>query len=342
MKMAWKEIKKNKLRYLILGSIIFLIALLTLIISGLANGLSKDNASLIQNLPEGTYYLEESADERHTFSSISSSFKETFESEVQDGMLFSIQMGEIVDGDDQSYGIAYTTASNSDYFPDVNPGEIILDRSLHEEELQVGDTVTSAAWDGELIISGFTEHEKYSHSPVGFIHFEDYGEIYQTDDFQIAYTEDNGFEFNNYSSFDESAFLDTIPSYSAEQLSLNMIIIFLYIISGLLFAIFFYMINVQKLGTFGILKAIGIKTSQLFIMMWLQMLMITSAALGTAVIMTQLFDMFAPSNMPFSITGEMLLVTSSLFTLIGLAGVTLSGIQIKQVAPIEAITQGGV
>lgn len=47
MKMAWKEMKKYKLRYTILGSIIFLISLLTLSISGLANGLSQDNLSLI-------------------------------------------------------------------------------------------------------------------------------------------------------------------------------------------------------------------------------------------------------------------------------------------------------
>lgn len=71
MKMAWKEMKKNKLRYTILGSIVFLISLLTFIISGLANGLSQDNASLIKNLPDGTFYMEEEADETYSFSSLS-------------------------------------------------------------------------------------------------------------------------------------------------------------------------------------------------------------------------------------------------------------------------------
>src|SRR5690625_6091647 len=65
-------------------------------------------------------------------------------------------------------------------------------------------------------------------------------------------------------AFSNKDFLNTIPSYSAEQLSLNMIVWFLVVISGMLFGIFFYMMNVQKVGLYGILKAIGVKTSTLF------------------------------------------------------------------------------
>lgn len=342
MKMAWKEIMKYKMRYFILGAIIFLIALLTLIISGLANGLSADNASLIQNMPDGTYYLEEEADENHSFSHISDDFTEEFNTENSDGMLFSIQMGELIDDNDQSYGITYVTADNDNYFPGIQQGEIILDSSLQEDGFEAGDTVTTTGWEGELTISGFADQEKFSHSPVGFINFEDYKAMYQTDDYQIAYTENEGFEYNQYQSFDSHQFLNTIPSYSAEQLSLNMITVFLYVISTLLFAIFFYMINVQKLSTFGILKAIGMKTRSLFIMMWIQMLLITLTSYVLAASVTFLFSVISPDGMPFTITGSMLLMTGILFIVIGFAGVTVSGVQIKRVEPIEAITKGGM
>jgi putative ABC transport system permease protein len=49
MNIAWKEIKKNKAKYIILGSIIFLVSFLTFIISGL----TQDNAALIKDLPIG-------------------------------------------------------------------------------------------------------------------------------------------------------------------------------------------------------------------------------------------------------------------------------------------------
>src|SRR5690625_2163898 len=70
MNMAWKEIKKSKSRFIILGSIVFLVSLLTLIISGLANGLSQDNAALIKDMPEGTFYMEDDADETYNLSKV--------------------------------------------------------------------------------------------------------------------------------------------------------------------------------------------------------------------------------------------------------------------------------
>lgn len=55
MNLEWKEMRKNKIRFLILGSIVFLVSFLTFIVSGLANGLSQDNAALIKDLPDGQF-----------------------------------------------------------------------------------------------------------------------------------------------------------------------------------------------------------------------------------------------------------------------------------------------
>src|SRR5690625_3471292 len=129
MKMAWKEMKKYKMRYTILGSIIFLISLLTLSISGLANGLSQDNAALIKNMPEGTFYMEDSAEENYSFSSLSKEQINDLRNVDRDATLFSVQMGEFTDADDQKQSLAYVSASNAEYFPEVEPGEIVLDQS---------------------------------------------------------------------------------------------------------------------------------------------------------------------------------------------------------------------
>src|SRR5690606_25437353 len=134
----------------------------------------------------------------------------------------------------------------------------------------------------------------------------------------------------------------TIPSYNAEQMSLNMIVWFLVVISGMLFAIFFYMMNVQKIGLYGILKAIGIKTSRLFIMMWTQMLFITVIALIMSITLSQVFNIIAPEGMPFHLTFATTAQLSIVFLIIGFIGATLSGIQIKKIEPLHAIQQGEV
>lgn len=50
MFLAIRELKHAKSRFALIGLIMVLVACLTLIVSGLANGLSGDNASAIQNM----------------------------------------------------------------------------------------------------------------------------------------------------------------------------------------------------------------------------------------------------------------------------------------------------
>src|SRR5690625_1542028 len=118
--------------------------------------------------------------------------------------------------------------------------------------------------------------------------------------------------------------------------------IFLVVISGMLFGIFFYMMNVQKIGLYGILKAIGMKTSKLFQMMWTQMLIITTIALALSIGLSQLFSSIAPEGMPFHLTLATTGQLAVIFFIIGFLGATLSGLQIKNVQPLQAIQQGEV
>src|SRR5699024_1477181 len=121
-------------------------------------------------------------------------------------------------------------------------------------------------------------------------------------------------------AFSNKDFLNTIPSYSAEQMSLNMIVWFLVVISGMLFAIFFYMMNVQKIGLYCILKSSGVKTGSLFGMMWVQMLFITVIALVLSVGLSQVFAIIAPDGMPFSLTPPTTVQLSIIFVIIGFIG----------------------
>lgn len=340
MKMAWKEMKKNKLRYTILGSIVFLISLLTFIISGLANGLSQDNASLIKNLPDGTFYMEEEADETYSFSSLSEEQQQEITEEQPETTFLSIQMGNFIDTADKQRSVAYVAATDSTHFPEVNTGDVILDASLEEEGIAVGDEITNEQWEQTLTVAGFVEHEKYSHSPAAFINPDDFQAFFHTDSMQLAFITGDAPAFEDLQAFSNSEFLNTIPSYSAEQMSLNMIVIFLLVISGMLFAIFFYMINVQKLGIYGILKALGVKTGKLFQMMWAQMLIISVVSLILSIVISQAFQVLAPSGMPFHLTWQATILLSLVFIIIGFIGATLSGIQIKRVEPMQAIQQG--
>ncbi|MBP2240779.1 putative ABC transport system permease protein [Cytobacillus eiseniae] len=344
MNIGWKEMKKNKGKFLILGSIVFLVSLLTFIISGLASGLSQDNAALIKDLPNGSFYMSEDAEETYNLSRIDSSTQERLLNKEEDAVALSIQMGFLNEEAGKQRSVAFVTATDSTFFPHVKRGEIVLDRSLQEEGVKIGDTLTNNQYNGQFIVKGFVDQKKYSHAPVAFIHMRDYQDMYRALEMQFVFVPDGELShvIAGLQLFSKKDFLNTIPSYSAEQMSLNMIVWFLVVISGMLFAIFFYMMNVQKMGLYGILKAIGVKTNALFKMMWTQMMVITVMALCLSIAISQVFTQIAPNGMPFHLTMETTIQLSIIFLVIGFIGATLSGIQIKKVEPLQAIQQGEV
>lgn len=340
--MAWKEIVKSKSRFIILGSIVFLVSLLTFMISGLANGLSQDNAALIKDMPEGTFYMNEDADETYNLSKIDEATEDEIIKEDGEATALSIQMGFVNDSEDKQHSVAFVTATNPGLFPKVADGEVILDESLKDKGIEVGDKLTNNQLSKDLVVIDFVEQQKFSHAPVAFINPINYQEMYRVMEMQMMFVpgQDELRSMKGLQGFSNKDFLNTIPSYSAEQLSLNMIVWFLVVISGMLFGIFFYMMNVQKIGLYGILKAIGVKTSTLFQMMWTQMLVITSIALALSIGISQLFSSIAPEGMPFHLTLTSTSQLAIVFFIIGFIGATLSGIQIKNVQPLQAIQQG--
>lgn len=130
--------QKNKAKFLILGSIIFLVSFLTFIISGLANGLSKDNAALIKNLPDGQFYMTKEAEETYNLSSIDRSVQESVLNEYKDAVAFSIGMGFVNDERDKQRSVSFVTSTDSKLFPNLNKGEVILDSSLKKKESKLG------------------------------------------------------------------------------------------------------------------------------------------------------------------------------------------------------------
>jgi putative ABC transport system permease protein len=344
MNIAWKEMKKNKVRFLILGSIVFLVSFLTFIVSGLANGLSQDNAALIKDLPDGYFYMTKDANQTYSLSRIDRGVQEQILCKHKDAAAFSIQMGFLNDRHGKQHSVAFVSSAGSGVFNNVNKGEIILDRSLKNDDLKTGDTLANDQYNGEFMVKAFVQHSKYSHAPVAYINMDDYKEMYRINEMQLIFIpgKDGAPRFAGLQAFTKDQFLSTISSYKAEQMSLNMIIWFLVVISGLLFAIFFYMMNVQKIGLYGILKAIGVKTSALFKIMWTQMVLITVSALSISITLSQIFNKVTPKGMPYSLSPRTIAQLSFVFLMIGFIGATLSGLQIKKIQPLQAIQQGEV
>ena len=125
-----------------------------------ANGLSQDNAALIKNMPDGYFYMMEEAEGVQNLSRIPENIVDATENKYEQATAMSIQMGFLNDAQDKQYGVAFVATSDSTLFPDVKAGEVIVDQSLEESGLKIGDVLTNNQMDGELVVKGFVEGEK--------------------------------------------------------------------------------------------------------------------------------------------------------------------------------------
>ncbi|WP_411955051.1 ABC transporter permease [Alkalibacillus sp. S2W] len=340
MILAWKEIKNNKAKFSIVGSIILLISLLTFIISGLANGLSQDNMSLIKNFPDGTFYMAEDSNNSYAQSRIDEKKQMQLLENGGDSFAFSLQMGNLKIDSNKQKNVSLMTYTDNKYYQNIDNGEIVLDHSLKKEGIKAGDQLSFRQSENSFEVAGFVDDARFNHSPVVLINQNDFNNLFRTQAFQIVFSPISNKDIDGLNAYSNSEFLNTIPSYQAEQMTLNMIVWFLIIISGMLFAIFFYMMNVQKLGMYGILKALGIRTNTLYTMIWTQMGIITVSALISSALLSQVFQSIAPTSMPYSLPLTSTIQLSILFIVVGFMGATLSGIQIKRIDPLQAIQQG--
>src|SRR5690625_6988848 len=108
--------------------------------------------------------------------------------DVNDGATaLSKKMTLINDKNDDQFSVAFATASNNNIFPDVKDGEVLLDESIQEQGIEVGDKLTSDQLSKDLEVTGFVEQEKFSHSPVAFISETNYLEMSRTEEMQMLF-----------------------------------------------------------------------------------------------------------------------------------------------------------
>src|SRR5699024_10229444 len=147
----------------------------------------------------------------------------------KDAAALSIQMGFVNDAGERQHSVALVTATDSELVECVGGGEIILDRSWDDQGMKVGDTSSNNQCSDAGTVKGFVEQKKFSHAPVAYINMNNYKEIYRMNEMQLVFIpgQDKAESIEGLQAFSNKDFLNTIPSYSAEQMSLNMIVWFL-------------------------------------------------------------------------------------------------------------------
>lgn len=182
MKLAWKEIKHSKAKYLLIESILVLMIFMVVFLSGLANGLGWAISASIDKTNAEHFVISTDAEKLITISNVDTEILDQVASQTKDKVTnLSIKRSNVNTlEDEKKLDITYFTIDpNSFLSPEITEGEalskstaeypVVLDDAFKEQNIALGDVVEDSVTGQRLMVVGFTKDEIYSHSPVGFI-----------------------------------------------------------------------------------------------------------------------------------------------------------------------------
>ena len=362
MKIAWNEMKYQPKKFILIELLITILMFMVVFLSGLTNGLGRSVSAQIDNYGSLHYILSTDSEGIIPFSTIK--VKDLDEVQKIEGMGYSglsIQRATVSKSkDSNTLDITYFATDHNEEeilnpimedtdlkISDLKKNEVILDSSFKEDEgIQVGDHVIDKTSKQKLKVVAFAKNAKYGYSEIGFISSDTYTGMRQKTDpsyqwqAQTLVTKKD-IPSSDLASTDKKQVIDKIPGYKAQNLTLRMITWVLLLASSAILGVFFYILTLQKLKQYGVLKAIGMSMSQITYVQLSQLTIISLIGvllgLGLATIMAP----FLPNSVPSFMTLKDNLTISVSFILASILCGALSLVKIKKVDPIEVIGGNG-
>jgi len=319
--------------------IMLLVSFLVLFVTGLARGLAYANISAVENMPANYFVVQGDADQTFRRSQLTDT---------------ELQNVRAVVGDNNASSLAI----EGDKITNETNGKVLVDRDLEQSGIKLGSIIRDQATGMEFTVAGFVEDSSYSHTPVVYINNQDWQAMKQgvnqgeetssSVPFNVIALNANADQVNKISTnvkdvevITQKVAISNIPGYSAEQGSLLMMIVFLFVIAAFVLAVFFYVITIQKTSQFGILKAMGTKMSYLAWSVVGQVMILAISSLCISLLLTFGMNKVLPDSMPFQLEPSTILLTSCLFVGMSLLGSLISVAKVAKVDALEAIGRAG-
>ncbi|ALD63104.1 ABC transporter permease [Arthrobacter sp. LS16] len=376
MFLALRELSFAKGRFSLMGAVIALIAVLTVILSGLSSGLVNDGVSGLKAMPVSAFAFDEGTKTDNAFSRSVIEQKQVDAWSEQPGIeqatpMGSSMMNAITDDGTQVDIAVFGVDPTSFLAPEVSNGKqlgdidgIVVSETMRDAGVKIGTVLTLDRVDTELTVIGFTEGQAtFGHVDIAYAPLEIWqllaagqaptGKPTQQDLDQLAfdYSSVVALKYTDGATVDLAAgdivanttsktlaeSFNASPGYEAETMTLSMIQVFLYAICALVVGAFFSVWTIQRKQEIAVLRAIGAPVR------YLLRDGVTQAAL-LLVIFTALgigaglgLGAAMPAGMPFALEGGPIAIAAILTIVLGLIGAVISIIRIARIDPLTAL-----
>lgn len=348
MFLAWNEIRRNKLKFGLIIGVLTMISYLLFLLSGLANGLINMNKEGIDKWQADAIVLNKDANQTVQQSVFN---KKDIENKYKKQATLK-QTGEIVSNGHQKDNVLVFGVEKSSFLvPSLIEGhkatkdnEVLADETLKNKGFKIGDTLSLSQADEKLHIVGFTESAKYNASPVIFTNDATIAKINPRltgDKINAVVVRDTNWKDKKLNQELEAVsindFIENLPGYKPQNLTLNFMISFLFVISATVIGIFLYVMTLQKTSLFGILKAQGFTNGYLANVVISQTLILALFGTAFGLLLTGVTGAFLPDAVPVKFDVLTLLVFAIVLMIVSVLGSLFSILTIRKIDPLKAI-----
>lgn len=348
MFLAWNEIRRNKLKFGLIIGALTMISYLLFLLSGLANGLINMNKEGIDKWQADAIVLNKDSNQTVQQSVFN---KKDIENKYKKQATLK-QTGEIVSNGHQKDNVLVFGVEKSSFLvPRLIEGhkatkdnEVLADETLKNKGFKIDDTLTLSQSDEKLHIVGFTESAKYNASPVIFTNDATIAKINPRltgDKINAVVVRDTNWKDKKLNQELEAVsindFIENLPGYKPQNLTLNFMISFLFVISATVIGIFLYVMTLQKTSLFGILKAQGFTNGYLANVVISQTLILALFGTAFGLLLTGVTGAFLPDAVPVKFDVLTLLVFAIVLMIVSVLGSLFSILTIRKIDPLKAI-----
>ncbi|HCV5072526.1 TPA: ABC transporter permease [Staphylococcus aureus] len=348
MFLAWNEIRRNKLKFGLIIGVLTMISYLLFLLSGLANGLINMNKEGIDKWQADAIVLNKDANQTVQQSVFN---KKDIENKYKKQATLK-QTGEIVSNGHQKDNVLVFGVEKSSFLvPSLIEGhkatkdnEVLADETLKNKGFKIGDTLSLSQSDEKLHIVGFTESAKYNASSVIFTNDATIAKINPRltgDKINAVVVRDTNWKDKKLNQELEAVsindFIENLPGYKPQNLTLNFMISFLFVISATVIGIFLYVMTLQKTSLFGILKAQGFTNGYLANVVISQTVILALFGTAFGLLLTGVTGAFLPDAVPVKFDVLTLLVFAIVLMIDSVLGSLFSILTIRKIDPLKAI-----
>ncbi|HCY0879554.1 TPA: ABC transporter permease [Staphylococcus aureus] len=348
MFLVWNEIRRNKLKFGLIIGVLTMISYLLFLLSGLANGLINMNKEGIDKWQADAIVLNKDANQTVQQSVFN---KKDIENKYKKQATLK-QTGEIVSNGHQKDNVLVFGVEKSSFLvPSLIEGhkatkdnEVLADETLKNKGFKIGDTLSLSQSDEKLHIVGFTESAKYNASSVIFTNDATIAKINPRltgDKINAVVVRDTNWKDKKLNQELEAVsindFIENLPGYKPQNLTLNFMISFLFVISATVIGIFLYVMTLQKTSLFGILKAQGFTNGYLANVVISQTVILALFGTAFGLLLTGVTGAFLPDAVPVKFDVLTLLVFAIVLMIVSVLGSLFSILTIRKIDPLKAI-----